>query len=336
MKILFSSYVFHPGVGGIESVSKILAGQFATAEHEVHVITETPGDEIVGANYHVARAPSLGKLIGLLRWCDLLFQNNISLRSLAPALLLRKRSLVVHQTWIQNVRGGISWNDRIKRALLPLVTNVAISRAVADRLDVPVIVIGNPYDDNVFRLLPNVARDKTIAFLGRLVSDKGVDFLLRAMKLLQNDGLAPDLTIMGSGPEEENLRRLTAELGLDRQVTFAGQKSGAALAELLNQHRILVVPSRLPEPFGIVALEGIACGCVVVGSQDGGLKEAINGCGVTFENGNERALADCLRNLLNHPETEANLREGALAHLAKFRAAAVASAYLGLMQKIVV
>ena len=41
---------------------------------------------------------------------------------------------------------------------------------------------------------------------------------------------------------------------------------GAALAALLNQCRILVVPSLWAEPFGIVALEGIACGCVVVGS----------------------------------------------------------------------
>ena len=48
--------------------------------------------------------------------------------------------------------------------------------------------------------MPNVACDKTIAFVGRLVSDKGVDLLLHALDILKRDGLAPDLTIVGSGP----------------------------------------------------------------------------------------------------------------------------------------
>ncbi len=335
MKILFSSYAFSPSVGGIESVSKILAENFSTEGHDVQLITETPGEEIAGENYRLIRKPSFAKLLRLLHWSDLLFQNNISLRSLIPGLVLRKPNVVMHQTWIQNVRGEVGWNDRIKRALVPFVTNIAISRAVADRLGTSAVVIGNPYDDNVFRLLPKVVRDKTIAFLGRLVSDKGVDLLLQAMKVLQGEGLMPDLAIIGAGPEEQNLRKLTHELGLDRQVTFAGEKSGAPLAELLNRHRILVVPSRWAEPFGVVALEGIACGCVVIGSENGGLKEAIGPCGLLFPNENAPALAERLRYLLDHPEIESSLRQPAPAHLARFKPKAVASACLELMQKIV-
>jgi glycogen synthase len=124
------------------------------------------------------------------------------------------------------------------------------------------------------------------------------------------------------------------ELGLDEQVTFAGQKFGDELAELLNRHRILVVPSRWAEPFGIVALEGIACGCVVVGSRDGGLKEAIGTCGLTFENGNEQALATCLQELLLHPESFAAFQDDAPAHLAKYRTGAVVSAYLDLITEV--
>ncbi len=334
MNILLSSYVFHPSVGGIESVSKILAEKFAATGKEVRVITETVGEEIDGANYRITRRPSLAELVHLLRWCDLFFQNNISLRSLIPALLLRKRTLVVHQTWIQSARDGSSWNNCIKRALVPLVTNVAISQAVADRLNVAAVVIGNPYDDAVFRLIPYIVRDKATAFVGRLVSDKGVDLLLHALKILRSDGLSPDLTIVGSGPEEENLLGIARELGLDRQVTFAGQKSGQALAELLNQHHILVIPSRWAEPFGIVALEGSACGCVMVGSQNGGLKEAVGPCGATFENGNERALADCLKNLLMQSATETVMCQSAPAHLAKFKADAVAASYLEVMQRM--
>ena len=334
MKILFSSYLFHPSVGGTELVSKILAEEFASAGHEVHVITQTPGEEIVGANYRLTRRPSIANLFSLLRWSDLFFQNNISLRSLIPALFLRKKTLVVHQTWLVNPRGQITWNNWLKRALLPCVTNVAISKSVADSIGGRSVVIGNPYDDKIFRLRSDVRRDKDLAFVGRLVSDKGADLLLRAMKLLQDDNLLPDLTIVGSGPEESNLRRLSVELALDRQVTFVGQRTGPALAEFLNRRRILVVPSRWSEPFGIVALEGIASGCVVVGSAKGGLKEAIGPCGVTFENENIPALAEQLKRLLSDPNLQTNLREHAAEHLVKFQANAVSAAYLRLMEEM--
>jgi glycogen(starch) synthase len=335
VKILFSSYLFDPSVGGIESVSKILVQKFAAAGEEVHVITQSVGDPIRDANYRLTRRPSIGELFRLLRCCDLFFQNNISLRSLIPALLLRKTTLIAHQTWLQNVRGGIGWQNWLKQALLRFVTNVAISKAVADRLSAHSFVIGNPYDDAVFHPMPEVARDRTIIFVGRLVSDKGVDLLFQALDLLKRDGLSPDLTIVGSGPEEVSLQKLVVALGLDRQLTFAGQKSGTELARILNRHLILTVPSRWAEPFGVVALEGIACGCVVVGSENGGLREAIGPCGLTFENGNAAALAAQLKRLINEPETRTKFSRAAAEHLANFRSDAVAGAYLQVMRKMV-
>jgi glycosyltransferase involved in cell wall biosynthesis len=335
LKILFSSYLFDPSVGGIESVSKILAQKFATAGEDVRVITQSLGRPIPHANYWLTRRPSIAEIFRLLRWCDLFFQNNISLRSLIPALILRKPTVVAHQTWLQNVHGGIGWQNRLKQRLLPFITNIAISKAVADRLSSHSFVISNPYDDRVFRLMSEISRDKTIVFVGRLVSDKGVDLLLQALKLLQHDGFSPDLMIVGGGPDEGNLHALSAQLGLDRQVTFAGQQSGTALAQTLNRHRVLAVPSRWAEPFGVVTLEGIACGCVVVGSQDGGLKEAIGPCGLTFENGKVDQLAAQLRRLINEPETRADLLKNAPDHLANFRSEVTAAAYLRIMRKMI-
>ncbi len=335
MKILFSSYLFDPSVGGIESVSKILAQKFAAAGEEVRVITQSAGDGTSDPTYKLSRRPSVAEILRLLRWCDLFFQNNVSLRSLIPALILRKPTLVVHQTWLRNVHGGIGWQNRFKQALLRFVSNVAISKAIADRLSVHSIVIGNPYDETVFGLNSAIRRDKTIAFVGRLVSDKGVDLLLRALDLLKQDGLSPDLTIVGTGPEENELRRLAASLGLNKQVTFVGQKSGVAIAEILNHHLILAVPSRWAEPFGVVALEGIACGCIVVGSEGGGLKEAIGPCGLTFENRNVEALAAELKRVMSEPKLQSTLRERAAEHLVKFQSDAVAAAYLDIMRKMV-
>ena len=332
MKILFSSYAFRPGVGGIETVSAILADEFVSAGHEVELITETSGEDLERRGYAVTRRPSLRKVLSLLRWSDLFFQNNISLRTLLPALVVRKPSIVVHHTWIRNVRGGLGWNDRLKRMLLSRVTNVAISQAIADDLPRPCVINSNPYRDASFRLISGVARNRTLVFLGRLVSDKGVDLLLRALGEMRQEGNTPTLTIIGTGPEERSLKALTSELNLQEQVEFAGEKSGDELALLLNQHRIMIVPSRWAEPFGLVALEGIACGCAIIGSEDGGLKEAMGPCGITFKNGDQGSLAAAIKHLLRDGGLEESLRRAGPAHLVRFKASEVARVYLQLIE----
>jgi glycogen(starch) synthase len=180
----------------------------------------------------------------------------------------------------------------------------------------------------VFRLMPAINREKDLVFLGRLVSAKGVDVLLDALAELRRQGLTPGLTVIGQGPEEENLRTQAKRLGIEEQVVFAGAKFDDELARLLNAHKILVVPSRWQEPFGIVALEGIACGCVVVGSEGGGLKDAIGECGVTFPNGDVEALARALVELLVRPDVLMGFREHAAAHLARHGTEKVATEYL--------
>jgi glycosyltransferase involved in cell wall biosynthesis len=163
-----------------------------------------------------------------------------------------------------------------------------------------------------------VPRVRDLVFLGRLVSDKGVDVLLDALRVLSAAAAPPHLTIVGSGPEEGALRERARRLGLSERVEFVGTQAGDSLARTLAAHRVLVVPSRYDEPFGIVALEGIACGCVVVGSAGGGLPEAIGRCGRTFPNGDAAALARCLKELLESPEALATHRADAAQHLDRF------------------
>src|SRR5207253_1067709 len=113
-------------------------------------------------------------------------------------------------------------------------------------------------------------------------------------------------------------------------VNWAGQVVGRELVALLNQHQILVVPSRWEEPFGVVALEGIACGCVAIGSEGGGLKDAIGPCGATFPNGDSHALAAVLQRLLQNPRLRQAYRSKATEHLGRHSQASVAAAYLSL------
>ena len=324
---MLGSHHFFPSTGGIETASSLLAREFVALAHEVRVVTQTKGNG--DFPFPVIRRPGPLELLRQVRWCDVFLQNNISLRTLWPLLFVRRPLLIAHQTWITNPDGSIGWQHRLKRFLLRYATSLAISESVAERLPGPSIQVGNPYDDTVFKNVPAEPRTKELIFVGRLVSDKGANLLLEAMALLK---LEPALTVVGDGPERPSLEKQTADLGLQSRVEFIGSQTSEQLAKLLRQHQILVVPSRWREPFGIVALEGIVSGCVVVGSAEGGLAEAIGPCGLTFPNEDAKALANMLSRLLEDPAECDRLRQNAAAHLARFTPRHVAGLYLDAMK----
>ena len=330
MKILLASHRFFPEIGGIETMTDLLARQWSALGHQVIVVTTTAYAGRDDAPYRVVRQPNRRQLLRLTRWCEVFFHNNISLQTAWPLLLVRRPWVVAHRTWIARMDGTLGAQDKLKKWLSHFATNISISQAVADHLSAPSTVIGNPYRDELFFEMPAVARDRDLVFLGRLVSDKGLNLLLDAMATLRARALAPSLTVIGDGPELENLQQQARELELD--VDFVGAKKGDELRTLLNRHRILVVPSLWKEPFGIVALEGIACGCVAVGSAGGGLKDAIGPCGVTFPNGDANALAEALQPLLRDASALQPFRDAAPAHLAHHKAENVATAYLEVIQ----
>ena len=222
----------------------------------------------------------------------------------------------------------------MKRLLLPFAHSISISRAVAESMPTKSVVIPNPYDTSRFYVRENISRTGELVAFGRLVSDKGFDYLVEALALLAKEGLRPGLTIIGDGPEKEPLMRQVKELGIAEQVTFTGVLTGPALAEEINRHRIAVVPSRWKEPFGLVALEAIASGCVVVGSRAGGLSDAIGPCGVTFPNGDVPALAQALSVLLKNPALLLKYREHAPEHLRRHEPATVAGLYLKVFESV--
>lgn len=324
---MLGSHYFFPSTGGIETASNLLAREFVALGHEVRVLTQTAGNG--DFPFPVIRRPGPFELLRQVRWCDVVLQNNISLRTLWPLLFVRRPLFIAHQTWITNPDGSTGWQHRLKRFVVRYATSLAISRAVAEKLPAPAIQVGNPYDDKVFKDVPREPPTREIIFVGRLVSDKGANLLLEAMALLES---APQLTIAGDGPERDHLEKRTADLQLQPRVDFVGTQTSEQLANLLRRHQILVVPSRWAEPFGIVALEGIACGCVVVGSGKGGLAEAIGPCGVTFPNGDARALAKAIAGLLGDPAECDRFRQNAVAHLARFTPRHVAGLYLDAMK----
>ncbi len=221
---------------------------------------------------------------------------------------------------------------KIEAARLSRV-NVACSRAIAAQLPVPCEVINSFYDDALFHPDPGVPRDRDLIAVGRLVSDKGFDILIEALSLLAKEGMTPTLSLVGDGPEQERLQEQARHRGVAAQITFHGRREGADLRGLLCAHRVLVTPSRWPEPFGIVVGEGLACGCVPIGSDRGGLPEAMGGCGVFFESENPAGLAAAIRSVLQSADWRAELMADVTRHLKPLKKSVAVPRYLDLVEK---
>jgi glycogen synthase len=346
MKILIVSRFFYPSLGGSETNAEILAREFTLLGNEVKVITQIPGNNLdinkLPFSFEVIRKPNFIKVINLVNWCEICFHNGINLRFLYPLLLIKKPWVIRHQIWLRHINGNLSGIGgtsntplvKFKHWITQFAVSISISKAIADHLKYPSYIIPNPYNNRLFRRLTEIKKTKELVFLGRLVSEKGVDMLLVSLTQLVNFGLQPQLTIIGDGPDKARLRQKTEEMGIAKQVVFVSSKVGEELVRILNEHHIMVVPSLYDEPFGVVALEGIACGCVIIGSQGGGLKDAIGSCGVTFPNGNVERLTQTLFDLLTHPEKMKSYRENAEAHLARHTSTAVAKVYLEVLEGV--
>lgn len=324
MNILWHSYAFFPDRGGIESSSLLMVRECLRSGHEVRVVTTSPEQTEAPpcpVDVPIFRNPDSASARGLGRWADVIVQNHLSFHLLRPVYSLPRPVFIHFQTWLHRPERLIPrLAYRLRETLLLRCRLSANSRALAQSLLLPARVLGNPYDDRLFFPQPTPP-ERELLYVGRLVSDKGVDLLLEALAVLAGNNRFPRLTIVGSGPEEANLREQIRALGLREQVHLAGPAHGRDLADYYRSHPLLVVPSRWEEPFGIVALEGAACGCRIIGSDGGGLPDAIGPCGITFASGNPGDLAGKIERMLDHPDALTGSPDQCRQHLQQHRPA---------------
>jgi glycosyltransferase involved in cell wall biosynthesis len=118
--------------------------------------------------------------------------------------------------------------------------------------------------------------DEQILFsVGRVVVEKGLHLLIRAMPLILARQPAAKAVIAGKGPELEALRSLAWRLDVGEKVLLTGFITDEDRDRLFKIADCAVFPS-LYEPFGIVALEAMAARCPVVVSEVGGLQDVVD------------------------------------------------------------
>lgn len=341
MKILFLTYSFAPNIGGIESHSLILATELAEAGYKVCLMTMTKTQEEESFPFRVVRSPGLLAKLKWFHWADMIFENNLALNlSLSNWWFRRPRITAIH-TWISRPNKPTQWMARFKQWwLAQSVSVIVVSKPLQRYLDRPTEVIPNPYQNEVFRRLPKISKSGSFVFLGRLVSDKGLHLALEAIQLLVQSPLLSHLekynirlTVIGDGPQKEELIQYSESLGISEKVDFVGVLKGEALAQKLNEHEFSLVPSIWKEPFGMVALETMACGCIPIVADTGGLPDAIGDAGLLFRRGSSNKLAEQMIRILEDNSLREKLRSNALKHLARHTSKSIAARYIAGIEK---
>ncbi|HWD39978.1 MAG TPA: glycosyltransferase family 4 protein [Fimbriimonas sp.] len=153
--------------------------------------------------------------------------------------------------------------------------------------------------------------EKIVMFVGRFVREKGIQVLLNAASVVLAQEPTTKFMIVGGG-HRERLEKFVEWTGLKDKILFTGFMANRSLHELYRVADVAVFPS-LYEPFGIVALEGMAAGAPVVTSDAGGLPEVVlhDQTGTLSYSGNAESLAWAILHVLRNPEKAHKLSENA-------------------------
>lgn len=150
-------------------------------------------------------------------------------------------------------------------------------------------------------------RTKMVLFAGRLEYEKGIQTVLRALTRVRDEVGPTKFFIAGIGTYSDELRQQVRELKLQNHVRFTGFLEDHELRLHYAAADVAVAPS-IYEPFGLVAVEAMACGTPVVVGDTGGLREIVSGGhGLTFTPQDEDELADALVAVLTDDELAGDL-----------------------------
>ena len=335
LRLLLASRSFNPPWGGLDQFVARLASWMQLDGADVTVVTGSPGDPAADAArpYRVVRRPTPRRLTDLLRRSDVIHVQGPSLRTIGTTRLLGRPLVVTHhdfagvcpmrQAWARAgpcpARGsrpgpcavcpGRGWRGRAvvqgqRASFRAAAANVCVSAFLAEFLSLArTQVVPNPLPAEFFAdRAPGPGADGVIAFVGRLVPEKGADVLVRAVADLPGT----TLRIAGQGADAGRLRHLAEDLGISERVQLLGPQEQAAVRELLAAASVVCVPSVWDEPLGYSAAEAMAMERPVVATPSGGLVGLLDDRrGYLAAGRSPAALAETLEAALSDPAERA-------------------------------
>ncbi|MGH9805756.1 MAG: glycosyltransferase family 4 protein, partial [Terriglobia bacterium] len=231
---------------------------------------------------------------------------------------------------VVNYRGGEadSFLARSGRAVAPtlrratvLVVPSAYLQQIFDRRGLPSAIVPNIIDTRRFRAAESGQRSRfpCLVVARNLETIYDIPTALRAFALVSQTARDARLVVAGSGPQEQALKALTAELGIAQQVDFRGQLDRDQMAALYRSASIVLNPS-LVDNMPNSVLEAMASGVPVVSTDVGGipfiLRDGVTGLLVCARD--DKAMAAAARRLLSDPELAARLSSAGLVEVQKY------------------
>jgi glycosyltransferase involved in cell wall biosynthesis len=353
MRVAVYSSAFPPSIGGVERFGATLARWLVAHGHEVAVITSTPGP-VSDAGVRIFRGGSSRELARIVRSADVVHVSGLSAKGIGWARAFGRRPVVTHHGYQSICPAGLAWSPAgectagpgrgpcsvcptrrasgtidvsvHRAAAAGARASVFVSTALRARVGLSGKVIYNPVDVPT-SLVPGADGGGTeIAFVGRLVREKGLDVLLRALRVI------PDarLRVAGDGPLRADWRRLADDLGVGSRTAFLGARSAVEVGDLYASSDVVCIPSLWGEPFGYSAAEAMALGRPVVGLPTGALPELLGGGrGFLADFVSPEPLAAVLRSALGDAEARRQAGGSARAFAEReFAADVVGSRYL--------
>lgn len=247
----------------------------------------------------IAQLAGLGRIIILAHGAELL----------PPPSRLRRRLWSTLQRRVLESAHLVVANSEYTRKLVKRVAPEAKVEAIPLAVNSRQFV---PGDRATARRRFGVADKKVLCTVARIHEYKGIDVVLRAIAKLPRDEREQLLyLIVGSGPHEQELKKLVTALAIDRQVRWMGFLPERDLAEVYRASDLFVLCTRdaserqAIEGFGMVFLEAQSSGIAVVGTNTGGIPDAIRegDGGWLIEQEDSNSLSEILRKLVRDPES---------------------------------
>ncbi len=223
-----------------------------------------------------------------------------------PAVLVSSRSVPATLSFAERLRRGRSLRRArgfigINRLALDLVRSEhpSVPHAVIPLHGVSVPIQGRPR---------GVRPGFDIGFIGRLVPERGLDLLIRAAARLRGDW---SLTVVGTGPAQQELELLAEKVGIGSRVRWLGGMPRNWLDSVWPTLDCVVLPARSTqrwvEPVGQALLDAMAQGLPVVGTESGVLPEIIGDAGIVVAQDDPDVLGLALERLQTMPDEQARL-----------------------------
>ncbi len=361
MKILILNWrdIKHPQAGGSELYFHEMAKIWITKGHEV--------DWICGGWENCKKQETIDKIniirtgktfslylfapiayLKLKKKPDVIIDIENGIPFFSPFFSTKQKILHIHHihqdVWLKEFNFPLSQiGNFLESKLMPFIYKKIPTTTLSESSKKE--ILEKKYANNIPKMIPpgiefyktkkfKKAKEPTLLFLNRIKKYKGLEILLKAVKILQKESSQKfNLWVVGEGDDRKRMEDYAKKNNL-KNIQFFGRVSEGKKIELMQKAWVFINPS-FKEGWGIVNIESNYFGTPVLGSNVGGIKDSVNSgkTGLLFEYGNSDELAKKIKKLINDKKLLKNMEKESIKWAKKFSWENAANKFLKVIER---